>query len=152
METLEQIAMRVEAIRNGTAHDVTAVLKLVSEYFAELAKQEPVAWHCPKSGFLTLSEASKNLWEADGYPMQPLYAAPIPTPEDVRDAERYRKLRRWMTSNVKDGWAEVENLAGVGCYQSYADFDDYLDALPVCNVGLSYRKEDAAMTAAQEGK
>lgn len=52
------------------------------------------------------------------------------------DAERYRKLRRWMTSNVKEGWDEVEKLATVGVYMGWDEMDKNLDALPVCNVGL----------------
>jgi hypothetical protein len=53
-----------------------------------------------------------------------------------RNAERYVKLRRWMTSNVVEGWREVENLSSVGCYVGWDNFDSYLDCLPVCNVGL----------------
>lgn len=58
--------------------------------------------------------------------------------EAVRaDAERYRKLRRWMTSNVKEGWSEVEQLAAIGVYMGWDEMDKNLDALPVCNVGLN---------------
>ena len=53
-----------------------------------------------------------------------------------RDAERYRKLRRWMSSNVKEGWDEVTKLAAIACYLDWDTFDAELDSLPVCNVGL----------------
>lgn len=53
-----------------------------------------------------------------------------------RDAERYRKLRAWMSAGVQESWDEVSRLAGVGMYLSWDDFDSELDRLPVCNVGL----------------
>lgn len=57
--------------------------------------------------------------------------------EAVRaDAERYRKLRRWMSSNVKEGWNEVEQLGAIGAYLDWDTFDAQLDSLPDCNVGL----------------
>lgn len=57
--------------------------------------------------------------------------------ESVRlDAERYHKLRRWMSSNVKEGWNEVEKLGAIGAYLDWDTFDAQLDSLPVCNVGL----------------
>jgi len=52
------------------------------------------------------------------------------------DAERYRKLQRYMGSNVKEGWQEVEMLGGVCAWMSFEDMDACLDSLPVCNVGL----------------
>lgn len=52
------------------------------------------------------------------------------------DAERYRKLRRWMSSNVPEGWKEVCNYAAICCYVDWDSADEYLDNLPVCNVGL----------------
>ncbi|MNC14781.1 hypothetical protein D3C75_625690 [compost metagenome] len=52
------------------------------------------------------------------------------------DAERYRKLRGWMTAGVQEGWNEVEKLGAIGAYLSWDDFDSQLDSLPVCNVGL----------------
>lgn len=57
--------------------------------------------------------------------------------EEVRkNAQRYQKLRHWMSSNVKEGWSEVELLGALAAYMSYSDFDQYLDSLPVCNFGL----------------
>lgn len=53
-----------------------------------------------------------------------------------KDAERYRKLRHWMSSGVQDGWDEVMKLAAVAQYLSLDDFDKQLDSLPECNVGL----------------
>lgn len=55
---------------------------------------------------------------------------------EQNDGDRYRKLRRWMTSNVAEGWAEVEKLAAIGCYLGWTDFDATLDALPECRLGL----------------
>lgn len=58
------------------------------------------------------------------------------SPEVDPDAERYRKLRRWMSSNVKEGWNEVVQLGAIAAYLSWDDFDAQLDSLPDCNVGL----------------
>jgi hypothetical protein len=52
------------------------------------------------------------------------------------NAKRYMKLRRWMSSNVKEGWDEVERLAAIACYVDWNEFDKCLDELPECNVGL----------------
>ena len=52
------------------------------------------------------------------------------------NAARYEKLRRWMASNVQEGWKEVENLAAIACYAGFSEFDQALDALPECSVGL----------------
>lgn len=56
--------------------------------------------------------------------------------EALKDAERYKKLRGWMSSNVKEGWREVENLAAVACYAGWGDFDAQLDDMAQCAVGL----------------
>jgi hypothetical protein len=53
-----------------------------------------------------------------------------------KDADRYRKLRHWMSSGVQEGWDEVTKLAAVAQYLSWDDFDRQLDSLPECNVGL----------------
>ena len=64
--------------------------------------------------------------------------------DDLRkDAERYRKLRGWMSSNVKEGWGRVTDLSAVFCYVSWQEGDSYLDNLPECNVGLM--QKDAAI-------
>lgn len=60
---------------------------------------------------------------------------------DYTDAARYRKLRRWMSSNVPEGWEEVKNLGGLACYAGWEEFDGYLDALPECNVGLCEKSQ-----------
>jgi hypothetical protein len=52
------------------------------------------------------------------------------------DSARYRKLQRWMASNVPEGWAEVEKLAALAAYIAIDSMDQALDALPECNVGL----------------
>lgn len=59
---------------------------------------------------------------------------------DHNDAERYRKLRGWMSSNVKEGWCEVEKLAAIACYLSWDDFDANLDQMTDCNVGLMEKR------------
>jgi len=56
--------------------------------------------------------------------------------EVVTDAARYRKLRRWMSSNVTEGWTQVEQLAAIACYVDWSAFDEALDALPECTHGL----------------
>lgn len=57
-----------------------------------------------------------------------------------RDAERYRKLRGWMSSNVSEGWSKVEDLAAIACYMDWYHFDMVLDEMPECNVGLMYKR------------
>jgi hypothetical protein len=56
----------------------------------------------------------------------------------AKDAERYRKLRRWMGSNVPEGWQEVEKLAAISCYMGDDEFDASLDGMLICNVGLCH--------------
>lgn len=65
---------------------------------------------------------------------------------DKRDAERYRKLRRWMGSNVPEGWGKVEELGAVCAFQGFAAMDFVLDSLPECNVGLAASSAGAAPT------
>lgn len=60
----------------------------------------------------------------------------VTTSQDTVDALRYRKLRNWMSSNVKEGWQQVEQLASVAVYVDWDEFDHCLDAMPKCNVGL----------------
>jgi hypothetical protein len=69
------------------------------------------------------------------------YTAPVAqalpvAAEMLKDAERYRKLQRWMASNVPEGWSIVEELGAITAYLSFEELDAQLDALPVCNVGL----------------
>jgi len=134
METLEQIALRVEAIRNGTAHDVTAVLKLVAEFFAELAKQEPVA---VVQRLRTPSIAWSDRDIARLPHNTPLFAAPIPTPEDVRDVSRLD----WIQSNARcDPMMDGQHKWWPTNFNKCLTGPTLRDAI------------DAAMTAAQEGK
>lgn len=59
------------------------------------------------------------------------------------DAKRYRKLQRYMASNVKPGgWEIVEQLGGVAAWASLDDMDQYLDSLPECNAGLCEVRND----------
>ena len=67
----------------------------------------------------------------------------LPTEQPSQDAERYRKLRRWMSSNVAEGWTQVEQLAAIACCESWDAFDESLDALPECNFGLAARAAQA---------
>lgn len=57
------------------------------------------------------------------------------------DARRYRKLLAWMSSNVPEGWAEVQKVAGVAAYVGWDAADQYIDELPECNVGLCEKRE-----------
>lgn len=61
---------------------------------------------------------------------------PADAQADKLDAERYRKLRRWMGSNVPEGWNMVEELGAVCAHQGFIAMDTVLDSLPECNVGL----------------
>ena len=54
----------------------------------------------------------------------------------VRDAMRYRKLRGWMSGNVKESWQEVENMGALCAWESWDAMDEYLDSLSECNLGL----------------
>ena len=89
--------------------------------------EEGAGWYVwcteyPEEGSIPLAEATKGLpvtWK--------------------KNAERYAKLRRWMSSNVTEGWREVEKLAAVACYMDWDTFDAMLDELPECNVGLCHK-------------
>jgi len=52
------------------------------------------------------------------------------------DAARYHKLRGWMSSNVQEGWQEVERAGAVAAWMGWQEADAYIDALPECTVGL----------------
>ena len=54
----------------------------------------------------------------------------------LSDAQRYRKLQRQMSSNVPEGWREVENMGSLCAWESWEAMDGYLDSLPECKVGL----------------
>lgn len=68
----------------------------------------------------------------------------VPLRDVERNAGRYLKLRGWMSSNVPEGWREVENMGAVASWQSWEDMDGYLDALPQCRVGLMANCPDGA--------
>ncbi len=63
-----------------------------------------------------------------------------------KDSERYKKLRRWMSSNVEEGWNKVEELAAIACYLGQEAFDESLDALGECNVGLCHKKPEPVIS------
>ncbi|MRT30776.1 hypothetical protein [Herbaspirillum sp. CAH-3] len=50
---------------------------------------------------------------------------------------RYVKLRRWMGSNVDEGWKAVEHLGAVCAWMGWDEMDAMLDDMPECNFGLS---------------
>ena len=89
METLEQIALRVWVETAGIVptcdHYLHFARRLVAQLkelkivvdYNELAKQEPVGYFSIND-YGVLEQTSEGLGT-------PLYAAPIPTPEDVRD-------------------------------------------------------------------
>jgi hypothetical protein len=53
-----------------------------------------------------------------------------------KDADRYHRLRGWMSRNVPEGWCKVEELGAIACYIGWEYFDEHLDGLGTCNVGL----------------
>lgn len=61
--------------------------------------------------------------------------------QDKKDAERYRKLQGWMSSNVPEGWEKVEMMGGLCAWMSWDHMDMYLDSLPECNCGLMEKAE-----------
>jgi hypothetical protein len=67
---------------------------------------------------------------------QQLAEQPADTEDNRVNAARYKKLRRWMSSNVQEGWTEVEHLGGIASWQGWNDMDQYLDTLPECEHGL----------------
>ena len=121
---------------------------------------EPVAWvNINKHGDITRTVSRRDNWcttPVFAKPKTSVLAAELATLREKaaeadelrKDAERYRKLRGWMSSNVKEGWGRVTDLSAVFCYVSWQEGDSYLDNLPECNVGLM--QKDAAI--AQEGE
>lgn len=55
-----------------------------------------------------------------------------------------------MSSNVPEGWNEVERLGGIACYAGWDEFDAYLDALPECDVGLCYKRPEQSIQQQNE--
>ena len=53
--------------------------------------------------------------------------------------KRYRKLQGYMSSNVPEGWQEVERMGAISAWSCWEDMDNYLDALPECNVGFMHK-------------
>jgi hypothetical protein len=61
------------------------------------------------------------------------------------DAERYRKLQCWMSSNVLEGWEKVEQLGALAAWDGHDAMTQELDSLPECNVGYhAARKQGGA--------
>ena len=141
METLEQIADKVgretdEYLSDKIAapeewkriRDIEFSIRLVEE----LAKQEPVAWlsedlYGGSFCFDTEGSPATNLWSASF----PVFRNPIPTPEDVRDAELYRELIYAVASKFPDET----------CHETALRY-----------IRNAEKGSDATMTAAQEGK
>lgn len=57
------------------------------------------------------------------------------TDSDEVQAARYRKLRRYMSSNVSEGWEKVEHCGAIAACVDWKAMDEYLDSLPECTVG-----------------
>ncbi len=73
----------------------------------------------------------------DAFAMIAAAAQQVAVPSDaMRDAMRYRKLRGWMSGNVKESWREVENMGALCAWESCDAMDEYLDSLSECNLGL----------------
>lgn len=64
-----------------------------------------------------------------------------------QDAARYAKLRRWMSINVDEGWRKIEMLGAIAAYMDMERFDEELDAMPECDVGL-YTPPTSVLTPA----
>jgi hypothetical protein len=145
MKTPEQIAPTyfIEIAADETTreigvpgHDVT-VIKWATEFsrrlVAELVEQEPVAlFNGYYGGRPTITPLTAYILPTG----TALFAAPIPTPEDVRDAALYRNIKP-----IIDQFPEIN--------PSNYDHDD------VCRLnawGIELVLADDAMTAAQEGK
>ena len=119
----------------------------------------PVAWvNINKHGDITRTVRRRDNWcttPVFAKPTTSIQAAELATLREKaaeadelrKDAERYRKLRGWMSSNVKEGWGRVTDLSAVFCYVSWQEGDSYLDNLPECNVGLM--QKDAAIAQGQ---
>lgn len=134
----------VRCAAHGAQHDVREIIADMQT----APVQEPVAWWKQyPDGSISVVESRTFLaedavamgWRALGFTdvapqaQQPAPPAEVPL---LTDAVRYKKLRRWMSSNVKEGWEEVERMGAVASWVGWDDFDAYLDALPECAVGL----------------
>ena len=75
------------------------------------------------------------------YPMLMRARAALSSPSHgeqvLADAERFKKLLGWMSSNVTEGWNEVCRVSAVATYVSHDEARAYLDDLPQCSVGLA---------------
>ena len=111
---------------------------------------KPAAWRCPNwSGspdHYIYRDADDCAVNAKGE----LCGEPLFDKQTVEtletDALRYRKLQRWMSSNVKEGWGVVEQLGAVAAWQGWDEMDQFLDSLEECNVGLCETKCDPTQT------
>lgn len=95
---------------------------------AELAKQEPVAHVVDRENcrvwwndrYTHISQAPKN--------NTPLYAAPVVQPDDIRDAERYRKLRAECGFNQSNFSIAVRHPYSWEIARTGEEFDAAIDA------------------------
>lgn len=92
-ETLEQIALRVASTIAAPWISDESIIRFSSRLVAELAKQqEPKAyWHETDNGLHCVNTMPPS--GQVGWTTTPLYTAPIPTPEEVKDAARYRNIK-----------------------------------------------------------
>ena len=70
----------------------------------------------------------------------------------VKNADRYERLRGWMSSNVPEGWDQVKQLAAIACYIDWDTFDTTLDLMGVCNVGLMQKTTNPPVSERPEDK
>lgn len=96
---------------------------------AELAGQEPVAW-CDINRISFVGDALRETAHSDfsSYHCVPLFAAPVVQPDDLKDAERYRWLRKENAKTYEEGalFVGYDNEQGgdwIGC-----DLDAAIDA------------------------
>lgn len=85
---------------------------------------------------MVIDQAYELVAAVAGFRNQHILRKALPEVEAQVDAVRYRKLRGWASSNVPEGWKQVERFGSLCAWQSWEDADGYLDSLPWCNVGL----------------
>jgi len=118
METLEQIADKVGRETDEYLSDKIAApeewkrirdIEFSRRLVAELAKQEPVCWQIDfvdkeETSVITWDRRSMKAYADTGAKVTPLYAAPLPTPEDVRDAAKWREHEAKKKALIERGF------------------------------------------------
>lgn len=110
METLEQIALRLSMELQLATELMCGDYEYgISEFsrrlVAELAKQEPVGFlFIPNNEFLFPYEVEPIGFKEHPETYVPLYLHPIPTPEDVRDAAKWREHESKKKALIERGF------------------------------------------------